>query len=288
LVQHEIRVNEGGGSTVSNFRIPLVEALEIPSPSLPEQRAIAGILGALDDKIELNRRMNETLDATARAIFKSWFVDLDPVRAKGNNSKAGVIPDDWHTGSVYELAEVIYGAPFASEFFNADGRGLPLIRIRDLATHNPEIYTPEQHPNQIVIEPGDVVVGMDGEFRVHHWKGPNALLNQRVCVFRPKPGVPRFFLSEVIRKPLAFYEGSKTGTTVIHLGKSDIDKFNVLVPDLRVLGDFGKITDPLLDRILLNARESRTLLTIRDALLPKLLSGEVRIRIAKKMMETSL
>ncbi|MFN9289218.1 MAG: restriction endonuclease subunit S, partial [Planctomyces sp.] len=81
-VQHEIKVNEGTGSTVSNLRIPLLEALSIPHPPLAEQRAIAAVLGALDDKIELNRRMNATLESMARALFQSWFVDFDPVRAK--------------------------------------------------------------------------------------------------------------------------------------------------------------------------------------------------------------
>jgi len=81
-VQHDIGVHEGTGSTVSNLRIPALEALPIRTPSLPEQRAIAAVLGALDDKIELNRRMNRTLEAMARALFKSWFVDFEPVRAK--------------------------------------------------------------------------------------------------------------------------------------------------------------------------------------------------------------
>ena len=81
-VQYEIKVNEGTGSTVSNLRIPLLEALQIPHPPLAEQKAIAAILGSLDYKIELNRRMNATLEAMARALFQSWFVDFDPVRAK--------------------------------------------------------------------------------------------------------------------------------------------------------------------------------------------------------------
>jgi type I restriction enzyme S subunit len=81
-VQHEIKVNEGTGSTVSNLRIPLLEALPIPHPPLAEQKAIAAVLGTLDDKIELNRRMNAKLEEMARALFQSWFVDFDPVRAK--------------------------------------------------------------------------------------------------------------------------------------------------------------------------------------------------------------
>jgi type I restriction enzyme, S subunit len=94
-VQHEIRVNEGTGSTVSNLRIPLLEALPIPHPSLREQKAIAAVLGALDDKIELNRRMNATLEAMARALFQTWFVD-----ATENG-----LPNGWREGTIGEVAE---------------------------------------------------------------------------------------------------------------------------------------------------------------------------------------
>jgi very-short-patch-repair endonuclease/restriction endonuclease S subunit len=87
VVQHEIQTHEGTGSTVSNLRIPHLEALRIPTPSLPEQRAIARVLGALDDKIELNRRTNETLEAMARALFRSWFIDFDPVRRNAERTR---------------------------------------------------------------------------------------------------------------------------------------------------------------------------------------------------------
>src|SRR5207245_11439815 len=113
-------------------------------------KAIAAALGALDDKIELNRRMNATLEAMARALFQSWFVDFDPVRAKLDgrqpigldpatgalfpnefqNSELGPIPKGWRVSSVYEIADVIYGAPFASSLFNSEKLGEPLIRIR--------------------------------------------------------------------------------------------------------------------------------------------------------------
>ena len=80
-VKHQISWNEGTGSTVSNMRIPALKALEIPLPNVADQKAIAHILGTLDDKIELNRKMNETLEEIAKAVFKSWFVDFDPIRA---------------------------------------------------------------------------------------------------------------------------------------------------------------------------------------------------------------
>jgi len=285
------------GAVQQHFNVESARQIRLRLPPLPEQRAIAHILGTLDDKIDLNRRMNETLEAMARAIFKCWFVDFDPVRAKAEgrqpegmdaetaalfpdgfeDSALGKIPRGWRVGRVYEIADVIYGAPFSSKLFNSTGNGLPLIRIRDLATHRPEVFTSEEHPNGRVIRSGDVVVGMDGEFRIHHWRGEPALLNQRVCCFEPKPGVSRVFVSETISEPMAFFERSKTGTTVIHLGKADIDTFRVLVPSNEVQSAFAKLAEPLLEGRLAAAQESRTLAAIRDALLPKLLSGEIRV-----------
>jgi type I restriction enzyme, S subunit len=85
-------------------------------------------------------------------------------------------------GSVYDIADVMYGAPFASSQFNTEGLGKPLIRIRDLANETPGVWTPEVHPKGYKVRPGDIVVGMDGEFRAYLWGGAEAWLNQRVCV----------------------------------------------------------------------------------------------------------
>jgi type I restriction enzyme S subunit len=150
-------------------------------PPLPEQRAIAQILGTLDDKIELNRRMNETLESIARALFRSWFVDFEPVRAKSEgraaglpthladlfpdsfeNSELGEIPAGWSVRYVHSIADVVYGAPFASTQFNAAGIGSPLIRIRDLVNESPGVWTTEVLPRAHMVRPGDIVVGMDG------------------------------------------------------------------------------------------------------------------------------
>jgi len=119
VVQDEIAVNEGTGSAVSNLRIPLIESLPIPTPPLPEQRAIAHILGTLDDKIELNRRMNETLEAMARALSKAWFVDFEPVRAKAEGRD---------TGLAREIAELIQ---LATQMREANARGEALGLTED-------------------------------------------------------------------------------------------------------------------------------------------------------------
>ncbi len=278
-----------------------IEEIIVPVPPLSEQRAIAHILGTLDDKIELNRRMNETLEGIARALFKSWFIDFDPVRAKAEgrqpfgmneetaalfpdqfeDSELGEIPKGWKIGSIYDIAEVQYGAPFSSKLFNNEGAGLPLVRIRDLESCNPDIFTLERIERDTVVHAGDILVGMDGEFKVTTWYGPNSLLNQRVCMFVPKDNVPRFYLKYILEKPISFFERSKVGTTIIHLCKSDIDIIRVLVPNHRILSCYNTLTNNLYNIILYNHNQNNILMCIRNLLLPKLISGKIRIDPSK-------
>ena len=295
--QEAIRERTIHGSTVD--RLALIEFPQFPLriPPLPEQKAIAAILGSLDDKIELNRRMNATLEAMARALFQSWFVDFDPVRAKldgrvpvgmdretaahfpgsFDETAAGHIPRRWRVGSIYEIANVIYGAPFASSLFNSEKRGKPLIRIRDLSNESPAVFTTEVHHKGYLLQPGDIAVGMDGEFRAYLWAGEESWLNQRVCVFAPKSGYSAAFVRNSIIAPLAQVEATETATTVIHLGKNDIDRFTVIIPDAPVAKSFKQQCQPWYDQIVANKQQSRTLATLRDTLLPKLLSGELSV-----------
>lgn len=285
------------GTTVRAVAVSDAEAFVAEYPPLSEQLAIARILGALDDKIELNRKMNEVLEAMARALFKSWFIDFDPVRAmvEGRDPglpadiaalfpdsfvtcKFGQIPERWCVASVYEITHVIYGAPFASSEFNANADGKPLIRIRDLVSESPGIWTPENRHGGYLVRPGDIVVGMDGEFRAYLWGGAEGWLNQRVCVFVPEQGYSPAFVMESISELLSQVEATETATTVIHLGKNDIDDFNVVVPNKSVVAVWNRSIQPLYDRIVSNKRQSRTLATLRDTLLPKLLSGELRVK----------
>jgi type I restriction enzyme S subunit len=294
------------GSAQPSLNRNFVHPVLVDVPPFDEQRAIAHILGTLDDKIELNRRMNETLEAMARALFKSWFVDFDPVRAKAEgrdpglprsladlfparlvDSELGEIPEGWEVGSVYKIADVVYGAPFASAKFNSEGLGEPLIRIRDLANESPGVWTSEVHPKGYKVRPGDIVVGMDGEFRAYLWGGAEAWLNQRVCVFVPKAGASTAFVRNSIIEPLAHIEATETATTVIHLGKGDIDRFTVVVPTDRVLTAFNENCQPWYDRIVANKQSSRTLTSLRDTLLPKLISGELRVSTATLAVEAA-
>ena len=300
IVYHKLGEIDDGSPIPSTTRAA-VYVRELEVPPLQEQRAISSILGALDDKIDLNRRMNETLEATARAIFKDWFVDFGPTRAKTEGWTPYLSPDiwalfpsklddegkpeGWEKHSIYEIADVIYGAPFASVQFNTEKQGDPLIRIRDLRNEQPGVWTPEVHPRGYKVKAGDIVVGMDGEFRAYLWGGEEAWLNQRVCVFAPKVGFSAAFVRNCIEGPLGEVESTEIATTVIHLGKNDIDRFSALLPAQSIVARFNELAQPLFDRIVANKQHARTLASTRDLLLSKLMSGEIRMREAEKIAE---
>jgi type I restriction enzyme S subunit len=181
--------------------------------------------------------------------------------------------------------ELDTGAPFRGESFSEPGSGRPLIRIRDLKSFEPQIWTMEQREDEHVVHPGDVLVGMDAEFRSVIWCGPPGVLNQRVCRFRPRAGVARVFALLAIREDLEFCERAKSGTTVIHLNKADIERFEVPNLSVREHESLSRETEPMLERFVAASRESRELSRLRDALIPELLSGRLRVTEAEELAE---
>lgn len=298
IIHHKLGEIDDGSPIPSTTR-SAVYVRDIDVPELPEQQAIAAVLSALDEKIELNRQMNETLEASARALFRDWFVNFGPTRAKMVGAAPYLAPDiwslfpdsldgegnpvGWTISEIYQIAEVIYGAAFASDRFNSERVGRPLVRIRDLSNHEGGFFTDETHKKEYLIQPGSIVVGMDGEFRAYVWQGEPSLMNQRVCCFSPKSAGDRAFLWFAIQPHLDSCEKSAIGTTVIHLGKKDIDRFNFIDPGLKLLQAFSRIAEPLVDQIVRNGQESRTLAEARDVLLPKLMSGQIRVSQAEKL-----
>ena len=267
------------GSTIKHISLKTMRDYVFELPSLDDQRYIASILSSLDRKIELNNKINADLEEMAQAIFKNWFVDFEPFKdGKFVDSELGMIPEGWKVGSPYEYVKVVYGAPYKSAKFNDNGEGLPLIRIRDLKDCNPQFYTPEILPQTEYVNMGDIVAGMDAEFVPHIWKGKTGLLNQRVCKLMPQQtSISNLFVLYLMKPELEFVQSYKTGTTVSHLGKADIDKFVVVLPPLKVVEECSKILDSILQRIKNISAESRTLSLLRDTLLPRLMSGELEI-----------
>ena len=246
-----------------------IENLSIKLPPLPTQQKIARILSSLDDKIELNNKINTNLEQQAQALFKNWFVDLEPF--------GGKMPDGWKEADIYSIANIIYGSPFASKLFNTEKNGKPIIRIRDLKVQHSDVYTPEERDDAYLIQPKDIVVGMDGEFRPYIWGSDPGWLNQRVCVFENKRPKGKAFLYFSIKPLLDVVEKTQVATTVIHIGKKNFDKFQITLPTEEILDKFDELTEPILDQIVANRLENRRLAELRDALLPKLMNGEIEV-----------
>ena len=242
---------------------------DVPDFDYPTQQRISGVLRSLDGQIATNKKVNDNLLGQMQALYKSWFVDFLPF--------GGSKPRTWIETDIYTLANIIYGAPFKSKQFNTDGVGTPIIRIRDLKDQQFATYTTEIHPKGYLLQPGDIVVGMDGEFRPYIWGNDGAWLNQRVCVFENKRPNGKTFLYFTIKPLLYGIEQTQVATTVIHIGKKDFDAFEITLPDASTLDDFDALTTPMMRVIVSNCFENKRLAALRDILLPKLMSGEIDV-----------
>ena len=249
----------------------------VPNVSHEEQCKIASILRAIDQKIQLNKEINHNLQQQFQALFDSWFKRFEPFSQPKYESELGLIPEGWSVKDIYSISSIIYGAPFSSKLFNDEHKGSPIVRIRDLKTQNTSTYTTEIHPKGYLIQNGDIIVGMDGEFRPYIWGSGEAWLNQRVCVFENKRPKGKVFLFCSIKPLLNLIEQTEVATTVIHIGKQDFDAFRIVMPPIEILNAFDDITAPMYNRIVNNIMENHRLSALRDSLLPRLMSGEINV-----------
>ena len=226
-------------TTRASLNNDMISLLTITVPTLEEQENIANILSCLDEKIELNNEMNKTLEEMAQCIFKRWFVDFEfpnengePYKSSGGemvDSELGMIPNGWEVVNYINTSDIQYGFAFKSKLFN-DKEGKPIIRIRDISNSYTPTYTTEEYNDLYIVTKNDILVGMDGEFKAHIWGGKDSLLNQRVLRIRPKDNNSIAYSYFSIKEPLRYLENSKVGTTVIHLGKKDIDNIKIVYP----------------------------------------------------------
>lgn len=259
-------VQRATGAAQQNLSGRTVQELKYVVPPLHEQQAIAAVLGALDDKVAANTNMAEASDALIRAEFQA-------VVQKGVEN----VP-------LLDVVTIEYGGSFKGTEFAGEGVGRPLIRIRDLKSFRPQTWTTESRPGEVVVEPGDILIGMDGEFRATAWLGEPGLLNQRVCRIR-SAALGAAFVREALRAPLAARENEKSATTVIHLNKSDLERTTIAVPSADLLIEFEQMAEPLFKYRVALAKQSRTLEEMRDTLLPELMSGRLRVKDAEKKIE---
>jgi type I restriction enzyme S subunit len=304
FVQHEIKVNEGTGSTVSNLRIPVLESLPIPLPPLPVQRRIADILGALDDKIELNRRMNATLEAMARALFKSWFVDFDPVHAKAAgqptglpahidalfpsafvDSPLGQIPQGWGVQAVNQIININPSTSLRA------GTLAPFVSMNMLPTSGYSITDRvyDKYVGGTKFINGDVLLARitpsleNGKTAIIDFlnDGQVGFGSTEFIIMREKDAIKTPFIACLARLE-SFRDHciqSMTGSTGRQrVDNSCFDNFLMAIPNSNeVLHQFSLQTSTYFRQISHNTEQIRTLTALRDTLLPKLLSGEVEV-----------
>jgi type I restriction enzyme S subunit len=279
----------GDKSAQPNASATTMTQAKLRLPSLTEQRAIVHILGTLDDKIELNRRMNETLEAMARAIFKSWFVDFDPVRAKSNgrntglpkeiadlfpdsfqDSELGKIPKGWKVTDLGAISEVNSGKRPPVRFSGVtDDASVPLW-----GGNGPMAFVPTALFERPILLTGRVGT-LGSVFRIDSpcWPSDNTLL-----VLAKDEASYEFLYFQL--KHVDFSSLNR-GSTQPLLTQTDLKAQRFLFPSRGLLQQFHRVVGNLFSRVNTSNDESRTLAAIRDALLPKLLSGAIRMSDAK-------
>ena len=277
-----------GSSGRQRVQQAMLENLVVNLPPLAEQKQIAGILGALDDKIELNRCINDNLEEQAKALFKSWFVDFEPFKGgKFVDSKLGPIPEGWSIGKVNDVVQILSGFAFKSETFVQSGP-YRLITIKgvqdgylDISGASYISKVPLKMPAYCNLEIGDILLSLTGNVgRVCIVDRPNLLLNQRVAKLQPRRNKQDLLFVYILFRQDTFKNHLlqiARGTAQLNLSPVETREISIILPPANVLLKFSKIGQYLFDKIALSNQETLRLSALRDTLLPKLMSGELSV-----------
>mgnify|MGYP000002189083 CR=1 FL=1 len=314
------------GSTFQELSGTTLKSLEFLIPPLNEQRAIAHILGSLDDKIELNREMNQTLEQMAQAIFKSWFIDFDPVvynalqagnpiperfaetaaryREKPDvqtlpqdildlfpdrfeESELGEMPAGWEPSTVGAIFDITMVQSPPSSTYNENLEGPPFFQgRRDFGFRypNPRVYC--SVPKRIATQ-GDTLISVQAPVGDLNMAFEECCIGRGVTTLRHKQGFLSFiyYCLQTLTKYFCSYEGE--GTVFGSINKKQISNLPCIIPPVRIIEKFEQYVEPINEKIRSNVSEMVTLAEIRDTLLPKLVSGEVTISDAEKIVENA-
>ncbi len=311
--RHEVLAS-ATGTTVKHTSPDRIKRFRFSLPTLSEQRAIAHILGTLDDKIELNRRVNETLEEMARALFKSWFVDFDPVRAKAAlttplseasdwtveracaylnrmdeniadlfpdrlvESELGEIPEGWEVKRLAECFKLTMGQSPPGSTYNEIGKGLPFFQGNaDFSFRYPERRRYCTHPTRIAYA-DDTMVSVRAPVGAINMAWEECCIGRGVAALRHISGSASFtfYTAWALQNEIQLYE--HTGTVFGAINKKQFESLRVFQPTAKLIEVFETRIRSIDERIRSNDSNSRNLSYQRDALLPKLVSGNVRIK----------
>ena len=302
------------GSGVPTLNRNHIHPHPVMLPTLAEQKAIVSVLGALDDKIENNRRMNETLEEMARAIFKSWFVDFDPVHAKAaGNAPAHMdadtaalfpssfgddgLPNGWCEEALYNIATFINGAAFKTKQFCDECDGLPVVKIAELKNgiSAQTKFTNTDLGEKYKIASGDIFFAWSGSpqtsINTFVWPFGDAWLNQHIFAIRENGFASLAYLymqMKVLNPKFIAIALDKQTTGLGHVTVRDMKELLVISAPDQIKKRFEQVAGPIFEKIRLNLTECQTLVELSDSLLPKLMSGEIRVADAEREVEAAV
>lgn len=306
LVQH------AHGATMPSLNQQILGLFPLPLPDRKVQKSIAHILGTLDDKIELNRQMNGTLDEIARTLFRSWFVTFDPVRAKAEgrqpegmdaetadlfpdrlvDSELGPIPDGWEVSAIGDTVRVVGGStPSTKNSLFWDGGTHLWVTPKDLSCMVSPILIDASRRitdagvNQIssrLLPVGTVLLSSRAPVGYLAITTEPTAINQGFIAMICDGIVPNYYILNWARENMETIKGNAGGTTFAEISKTAFRPIKVIVPSSAVLSSFKAIVGPLYELMEKNLRESRTLADLRDTLLPELISGRMPIAEAPR------
>ncbi|WP_339638292.1 restriction endonuclease subunit S [uncultured Sulfitobacter sp.] len=294
------------GAVQQHFNVGAAKKIPIVLPGIAEQDKVLSILGALDDKIELNGRISATLEEMARALYRSWFVDFDPVHARAlgqlpahmDPTTAALFPDSfgpdglpkgWEWRSLDEIADFLNGAAL-QKFPPQDGaESLPVIKIAELRSGitaksgRAGLQVPEKYK----INDGDVLFSWSGSLLQKVWTEGAGALNQHLFKVSSEV-VPKWFHFFAVDQHMEEFRqvAAAKATTMGHIQRHHLKEAMIAIPeDDGVITAAGELIGPAFDRAIAADLESQALAALRDSLLPRLMSGELRIREAEKQVE---
>ncbi len=277
-----IKQYSGSGSGKAIINKSTFENIELFIPEdVNEQRRIAGILSVFDDKIELNNKINQNLEQMAQAIFKKWFVEKS--KFKNQNSKI------WTIGKIGDLVEIISGYPFSSKLYTVNKKALCVVTIKNVqdgsfVTECDSFIEKESIPGntnpECCITDGDILLSLTGNVgRVCFVYGGQYLLNQRVAKLKPRDKRDFAFCYFLFRQPSMrnYLINMAKGSAQPNLSPVETGKIQFLVPTRDTLDKFSDLAGPIYKKIVKNSEENQKLASLRDLLLPKLMSGEIKV-----------
>ena len=257
------------GATMPSINTKLMGEIEVSYPDKQVQEKIANLLGAIDDKIELNNAINDNLEQQAQAIFRQELL------------QNGELPPNWTTGSLLDIADYLNGLAM-QKFRPVDGeRGLPVLKIKELrqgfCDYSSELCSPNIKP-EFIVHDGDVIFSWSGSLLVDLWCGGTCGLNQHLFKVTSAK-YPKWFYYTWTAHHLARFVAiaADKATTMGHIKREDLAKAEVIIPDVASMERIGGVLQPIYDLVINQRIENRKLSMLRDSLLPKLMSGELDV-----------